>query len=428
MATVALGLVGSAIGGAVGGPAGAKLGWAAGTLLGGALFPPKVADQEHGRLDDLKVTGSGYQVPIPIVFGCMRVGSNIIWATDLVQHVTRRRQGGKGTRPPTVKEYTYSVDMLVSLCEGPIGQVKRIWAEDTLIYDITRLPPLTPDFITIFLGTEDQQPWSIIEAALGVGNVPAYRGQCCVGFNDWDLTPYGGRIPAITAEVCPTFGPGDAAGLLLWLEGDAITALSEGDPVSSWPDQSDLGNDATSAGSARPTWHDNVKNGHAIVRGTSTTGMDVAGLTSPVSNYTIYAVVNPTNVAGGNQDWLLRENSLSGQIRLHLSLGSGDGSVGYHDGTDHNIAAGTNGWQMLTWHLDGDLNAGTVYRNGASLGAGTYTKRAMSGPGFMADDSTPGANTSFVGDVAAFLLYEGLHSGVQRGLVWDYLNTKYAIY
>jgi hypothetical protein len=203
MATVIVGGIGAAIGGAVGGPAGARLGFSIGATLGGVLFPPKQPAQSRGRLDDAKLTGSQYGAMIPIVHGCHRVGCNIIDVSDLREVVTKKKAGGKGSRRQTTKSYTYFVDIACLVCEGPVGQIRRIWGEDTLLYDLSVTPALAPTNITTYTGTLTQAVDPTLQTLHGAGNTPAYRGRCYFTIDELDLTPWGGRIPAFTVEVCP---------------------------------------------------------------------------------------------------------------------------------------------------------------------------------------------------------------------------------
>src|SRR5690348_4328042 len=63
-----------------------------------------------------------------------------------------------------------------------------------------------------------------------------------------------------------TFSPTDISGLKLWVKADQIGGLSDGDPVSTWSDQSGVGNDMTSSGSNRPTYKTGILNSFPIVR------------------------------------------------------------------------------------------------------------------------------------------------------------------
>lgn len=206
MAKLALGALGAGVGSVFGGHVGAQWGFSVGVLLGGALFPPKQKPQERGKLDDLRVSGSQYGAMIPQVYGCCRVAGNVIWAQRLQEHVSTKKVGGKGVPKQTAKQYTYTVKFAAVLCEGPIGNVERLWLDQNLVYDRigksgTVIP--LPDYLDIFLGTETQTASSVIEAVDGVGNVPAYRGLCYLVFEDLELSPWGNRMPNVSAEVCP---------------------------------------------------------------------------------------------------------------------------------------------------------------------------------------------------------------------------------
>lgn len=62
------------------------------------------------------------------------------------------------------------------------------------------------------------------------------------------------------------FAPTDLSGLVLWLKGDAITGLNNGDPVTTWLDLSGNANNASASGSTRPTYITAAQNGLAAVR------------------------------------------------------------------------------------------------------------------------------------------------------------------
>lgn len=197
MASLALGVVGGAIGFAVGGPAGAQAGFMIGSLVGG-LFGNN--GPTYGQLWDLHVTGSGYGLPIPWVYGASRIGGNLIWSTPLQQH-THNVTPGKGGGP-AVKDYVYTVNCAFSVCRGPIYGIRRIWAQDLLIYDSTNDPP-SPFAITVYNGDEEQMPNSLIQSYMGAGITPAYRGQAYFVVENMDLTNWSNVIPQIAIETLP---------------------------------------------------------------------------------------------------------------------------------------------------------------------------------------------------------------------------------
>lgn len=194
------GLVGAAIGFAVAGPVGAQVGWTLGSLAGSLIDPPK---QEGPKLSDLKTQHSTYGAPIPIFYGTIRAAGNVIWQTDLIEH--EQKSGGKGGGPE-VTEYTYSASFAIALGEGPILGIRKIWADRRLISE-TGLASEGLPFV-LYLGTEAQLPDPTMEAAEGVGEVPAHRGTAYIVFTDLYLADYGNRIPVFEFEIEAS---GDAA-------------------------------------------------------------------------------------------------------------------------------------------------------------------------------------------------------------------------
>jgi len=206
MASILLASAGAAIGGGIGG---AILGVSAATI-GGAVgsFAGSVIDSwiisslapgqriEGQRLENLTLTTSTEGAVIPRVYGRMRIGGNIIWATDFTETVNTTTQGGgKGGGPKvTTTAYLYSASFAVALCEGPITDIGRIWADGK---------PLDLSGVTwrFYKGNETQMPDPFIEARMGAGFAPAYRGTAYVMFEELPLEQFGNRIPQLSFEV-----------------------------------------------------------------------------------------------------------------------------------------------------------------------------------------------------------------------------------
>lgn len=202
MATLVLSAAGAALGSSLGGSvlglSMSAVGRFAGASLGRAIDQRVLGGGaqsiETGRLDRLRLSTAGEGQPIPQIFGRMRVGGHIIWATQFKEHVSKSG-GGKGLSPqPTIKEYSYSVSLAVALCEGEITSVNRIWADgaEISVHDVN---------MVVYPGSRDQLPDPKMEAVEGVGAVPAYRGTAYVVFEDLDLSRFGNRVPQFSFEV-----------------------------------------------------------------------------------------------------------------------------------------------------------------------------------------------------------------------------------
>ncbi|OWU85318.1 phage host specificity protein [Oceanicola sp. 22II-s10i] len=211
MATLVLSSVGAAVGGSIGGSV-LGLSTAAAGRFAGALLG-RVIDQrllghgsepvETGRVERFRLTGAGEGDPVARVYGRMRVGGQVIWASRF-EEIVSTSGGGKGAPPsPEVREYSYRVNLAIALCEGEISGVGRIWADGV---EIAR------DLLAmrVYRGDRTQVPDPRMEAVEGAGMVPAYRGTAYVVIEDLDLSPYGSRVPQFSFEVIRP-GQGDGA-------------------------------------------------------------------------------------------------------------------------------------------------------------------------------------------------------------------------
>lgn len=240
------------------------------SLIGGVIssvFAPKPPDIEGPRLDDLTVPAVSPGTPMTRIWGTMAAAGKPIWTSGLKETEHEEKvKGGKGIggKTQTVRSYTYSMDLAFAVCEGPVNRVKKIWANQKLLYadagesTLTDEEALTAyaailyeslsgepypglglldeedftnhwvaqglgnalaiakardavgaslaeqrnfDSIEVFLGDETQEPSSIMESHLGVGNVPAYRGTCYFVLDELQLADYGNSMPTIKVEV-----------------------------------------------------------------------------------------------------------------------------------------------------------------------------------------------------------------------------------
>ena len=220
MATLILGAAGAAIGGSIGG---AVLGVSAATIGGfigstiGSVVDSWIISSlaptqriEGARLDTLRITSATEGAVIPRLYGRMRMGGNIIWATDFREETkTSTQGGGKGGGGGKVKttEYLYYASFAVALCEGPITGIGRIWADGK---------PMDLSGVTWrwYPGDEAQTADPFIAAKMGAANTPAYRGTAYVVFEELALSTYGNRLPQLSFEVFrPLADPDTAEGL-----------------------------------------------------------------------------------------------------------------------------------------------------------------------------------------------------------------------
>lgn len=206
MASLVIAAAGAALGsalipGTVLGMSGASIGW----LVGSALATPKIPNQnvQGPRLSDLTVQASTEGAAIPEVWGTWRMSGNVIWATDLIETVSTESHGGGkggGGGKTSTTTYSYSASWAVGLCEGEIAAVRRIWADGKLIYE-RDVSDALPTGVTVYTGSETQDPDPTIEADVGAADTPAYRGLAYMVFANIPLADYGNRVPQVSVEV-----------------------------------------------------------------------------------------------------------------------------------------------------------------------------------------------------------------------------------
>lgn len=102
----------------------------------------------------LSLQTSAQGVPISLVWGRKRIGTNIIWWNDFQEQKQGKKGGGKGGGKGSAV-YKYKVAVMLGLCEGPITAIGNVWADKTL----TTLSALG---LTLFTGTPSQVPWSYL--------------------------------------------------------------------------------------------------------------------------------------------------------------------------------------------------------------------------------------------------------------------------
>jgi hypothetical protein len=161
---------------------------------------------EGPRLDDLSVTTAEYGTVVNYLYGVRRFnGVSCIWAEPL-REVKRRRKtkGGK------FNDYSYFGTFAVLVADQPCEAILKILFDRNVVYDATGTGPVSSfgsgdsvaNYMRIYLGSETQDPdprmQATIEAALGAGFCPAYRGCTYIVFEDLPLEKIGNRLPQVS--------------------------------------------------------------------------------------------------------------------------------------------------------------------------------------------------------------------------------------
>ncbi len=229
MASLVLGVAGSALGGSLFGASvlgglftGAQIGGAIGALAGSeidaALTPGTSRTVTGPRISDVNIQASTEGAAIPRVFGRMRLAGQLIWASQFNESVTTTRSSSGGKGGPTVTtsetDYNYSLSFAVGLCEGVATRLGRVWANGTLL-------DLSQYTVRFYPGSQTQAADPAM-ADIENGNTPAYRGLCYAVFEDMPLAAFGNRIPQLQIEVFRSLAPDNPASLENRLTGVAL--------------------------------------------------------------------------------------------------------------------------------------------------------------------------------------------------------------
>jgi hypothetical protein len=207
MATIALQVAGTAIGSFLGGPFGAAIGSAIGGTVGSiidrSLLGGGTRVIEGPRLSDLSGISASEGAAIPRAFGRVRLGGQVIWATEFEEVQTIERTGssggkslgggGGGGETRTIR-YSYFANVAIGICEGPVAFIRRIWADGEEL-DLAGLT------FRLYTGSETQAADPLIVAKQESAEIPAYRGLAYVVFERLPLEGYGNRLPQFSFEV-----------------------------------------------------------------------------------------------------------------------------------------------------------------------------------------------------------------------------------
>jgi len=205
---------GMAIGGLVGGAIGAMSGNAVmgaqiGMTLGSVIDPPQGPQLKRPTAAEREQTTSTYGTAIPRPYSKITTKCNYIWLENNKLEVREIDAGGKGAPPATAEGgFEYYATFAIGVCEGPIDAIGRIWCAGKLLYD-----PFATDLktirkskkfakkMTIYLGTDTQEPDPTIQADRGVDSTPAYHGISYLVIRSFKLTDYGNSLSGADWEV-----------------------------------------------------------------------------------------------------------------------------------------------------------------------------------------------------------------------------------
>ena len=124
-------------------------------------------------------------LPVPIVWGRNKLAGNVIWYQNFQAHAGgagAKGAGGKGGAlggGGGVTSYTYTADIILALCEGPIGGIAIVWKDQS----ITTYPFLG---FTLYPGDTPQAVWPYL-SVFYADQALAYQGTAYLAAPSYNL-------------------------------------------------------------------------------------------------------------------------------------------------------------------------------------------------------------------------------------------------
>lgn len=221
--------VGTVVGQVIGayfGPVGSAIFGAIGGFIGGEID----GAQKGPRLDDTSAPAVEFGAKCPRVYGRVWVSLSPLWWSKLRESSVNT--GGKGAADETTDQFVYHCDMLGRLADGAnvVGWT-RIRIDGKI--EGTQLASSSMESLQATVDSErwgdvelrsggaTQTPWSVMEAAEGIGNVSAYRDQCTFAITN--LLMPNGRNPSLIEVEVITKGTSQTVGDGLLCHFDELT-------------------------------------------------------------------------------------------------------------------------------------------------------------------------------------------------------------
>ena len=246
-----------------------------------------------------------------------------------------------------------------------------------------------------------------------------------------------------------SFSPSDISGLKLWVKADEISGLSDGDPVSTWNDNSGVSNTLTSSSTARPIYKTSILNSLPVVRFDGSN--DVMSKSSPsgvtnISGMTIFLVVKQASLSTNQVYatvwdyatqgcWAFQTGDVnSDEMTLYIAENITSAGSNHASSTDANLTAG---FYLIALVYDGSLtnaNRVKIYKNGSATttgpdGGSTIATTLTSATADLRLGQFGGSLTrNFNGDMAEVIIYNSALGSTDRGNVESYLRTKWNVY
>jgi hypothetical protein len=245
------------------------------------------------------------------------------------------------------------------------------------------------------------------------------------------------RVDALSAPEGGVFDPSTLSGLTLWLKADSL-ALSDGQRIQTWPDESGNGRDFTQGtGGQRPLLKTGILNGMSVVRFDGVNdniGSSVGWQTFfSVSDATAFVVYKRRGNPSATYGTLFSDESAGSAEKVGMrdaSLGTVLVCMNNDGNQDTASKTGLTGEAYIaTWlHTGGNLSAGA--NDTRDSGLSTVASGATITPNnfnVSLGAEVTAATNYYNGDIAEVLFFNVALSEADRISVESYLAQKYGI-
>lgn len=122
-----------------------------------SFFRGRTTTTRANKISEFTVNTAEYGAVVSEIIGTVRTAGNVIYYDDFTAHEHREtHKAGKGGKSKQVSiTYTYTVAVILGLCEGPIAGIGKVWIGKN-VHDY----PADDIQLTLFDGKENQQPWA----------------------------------------------------------------------------------------------------------------------------------------------------------------------------------------------------------------------------------------------------------------------------
>lgn len=251
-----------------GNPGGAVKGAVYGASIGAALDPPPGPDLEGPKIADNAEQTSSYGAGVSSLSGKIAISGTWIWVENNKKKIKKKKEdsgggksGGGGSETTTYEAF---ITGCILLTDHPIDGIERVWFTSDLVAnalatDLSTAAASSEKFpnlhlhtdsnllkasldknpesgtVRLYPGYDDQPVDPRMEADLGAGNCPAYRGYSLLFLYDYPLERYSNSIAGLQVKAeCIKSGSGGAATLLNRIVVDEPFAGSTSTPVCTY--------------------------------------------------------------------------------------------------------------------------------------------------------------------------------------------------